>query len=155
MAGLAGAGDISHIECIGSRSALWYSFLLWSLPVLRWWSSLLVASIYSVWTSAWLWISCLQRHREHCQGMSPNLQQAHHYPPEDSPVQYHSCTSVRPNVKLVWWQRNRRILWPATEYHWLDAEERHSCCARRLECKRGQECLWKLARHLLTLLQWQ
>ena len=28
--------------------------LLWSLPVLRWWSSLLVASICSVWSSAWL-----------------------------------------------------------------------------------------------------
>ena len=27
------------------------------------------------------------------------------------------------------------------------------CCARRLECKSGQGCLWKLARHLWTLLQ--
>ena len=88
----------------------------------------------------------LQWHREHCHGMSPDLQQAHHYPPEGSPVQYHSCTSVHPNVKLIWWQRSRRILWPATEYHWLDAEEGYSCSARRLECKWGQECLWKLAR---------
>ena len=44
----------SHIICVGWTSALWYSFLLWSLPVLRRWSSPLVASIYSVWPSAWL-----------------------------------------------------------------------------------------------------
>ena len=31
--GLAGAGDISHRECVGWRSALWYSFLLWSVTV--------------------------------------------------------------------------------------------------------------------------
>ena len=52
--GLAGAGDISHIECIGWSSALWYSFLLWGLPVLQRWSSPLVASVCSVWSSAWL-----------------------------------------------------------------------------------------------------
>ena len=34
--------------------------------------------------------------------------------------------------------------------HWRG----HTCCARRLECKSGQGCLWKLARHLWTLLQW-
>ena len=48
------AGDISHTECVGWRSALWYSFLLWSLPVLRRWSSPFLASICSVWSSAWL-----------------------------------------------------------------------------------------------------
>ena len=42
--GLAGAEDISHRECIGWRSALWCSFLLWSLPVLHRRSSPLVAS---------------------------------------------------------------------------------------------------------------
>ena len=52
--GLAGAWNISHIECVGWRSALWYSFLLWSLPVLRRWSSPLVASICSLWSSVWL-----------------------------------------------------------------------------------------------------
>ena len=36
-----------------------------------------------------------------------------------------------------------------------DTEEGHSCCTRRLECKSGQGCLWKLARHLWTLLQWR
>ena len=50
----SGAGDISHIECVGLRSALWSSFLFWSLPVLQQWSSPLVASICSVWFSAWL-----------------------------------------------------------------------------------------------------
>ena len=39
------------------------------------------------------------------------------------------------------WKKN---LWPATECHWSDTEEGHSCCARRLECKSGQGCLWKL-----------
>ena len=34
-----------------------------------------------------------------------------------------------------------------------DTEEGHSCCTRRLECKSRQGCLWKLARHLWTLLQ--
>ena len=29
----------------------------------------------------------------------------------------------------------------------------YSCCTSRLECKSGQRCLWKLARHLWTLLQ--
>ena len=48
------AGDISHRECVGWRSALWCSFLLWSLPVLQRWSSSLVASISSVWSSTWL-----------------------------------------------------------------------------------------------------
>ena len=51
-------------------------------------------------------------------------------------------------------QRNRRILWPGTECHWWDTKEGQSCCARRLECKSGVGCLWKLARHLWTLLQW-
>ena len=66
-----------------------------------------------------------------------------------------SITSIRPNIRL-WWQRNRRILWPATECHWSDTEEGHSCCTRRLEveCESGQGCLWKRARYLLTLLQW-
>ena len=36
--GLPGAGYISHIECVGWRPAPWYSFLLWSLPVIRRWS---------------------------------------------------------------------------------------------------------------------
>ena len=52
--GLAGAGDISHTGIIGWRSALWCSFLLWSLPVLQRRSSPLVASNCSVWSSAWL-----------------------------------------------------------------------------------------------------
>ena len=51
---LAGAGDIAHRGFAGWRSALWCSFLLWSLPVLQRWSSPLVASICSVWSSAWL-----------------------------------------------------------------------------------------------------
>ena len=46
--GLAGAGDISHTECIAWRSALWCSYLLWNLPVLQRRSSPLVASICSV-----------------------------------------------------------------------------------------------------------
>ena len=33
-------------------------------------------------------------------------------------VQVNEC----PNVKL-WWQQNRRILWPATECHWSDTKE--------------------------------
>ena len=52
--GLAGAGDISHKGFLDWRSALWCSFLLWSLPVLQQWSSLLAASVCSVWSSAWL-----------------------------------------------------------------------------------------------------
>ena len=63
--GLAGAEDISHREFVGWRSALWYSVLLWSLPVLQRCSSPLVASIYSVWSSSWLclgdwwgWLFC-------------------------------------------------------------------------------------------------
>ena len=39
---------------VNKLSALWYSFLLWNLSVLRRWSSPLVASIYSIWHSAWL-----------------------------------------------------------------------------------------------------
>ena len=46
--------DMLHTVSGGWRSALWYSFLFWSLPVLRRWSSPLVASICSVWSSAWL-----------------------------------------------------------------------------------------------------
>ena len=95
-----------------------------------------------------------QGHREHCHGMQPSLQQAQHHPPENSPFQQHSRTSVRPNVR-PWWQRSGRTLWPATEYHWSDTEEGHSSCARRLECKSGQGCLWKLARDSRTLLQWR
>ena len=55
------------------------------------------------------------------------------------PFQHHTSTSIRPNIRLRW-QRNRRILWPATECHWSDTEERHSCCTSRLECKSGQGC---------------
>ena len=36
--GLSGAGDISHSGVLGWRSALWCSFLLWSLPALQQWS---------------------------------------------------------------------------------------------------------------------
>ena len=92
-------------------------------------------------------------HREHCQQMSQSLQQAHHHLPEGSPFQHHSSTSIRPKI-ILWWQWSRRILWPATDCHWSDTEEGHSCCVRRLECKRGQGCLWKLASHLWTLLHW-
>ena len=59
-----------------------------------------------------------------CQGMSHSLQPAHHYPPEGSPFQHHNSKSVHPNVRL-WWQWNRRLLWPATECHWSDTEEGH------------------------------
>ena len=52
--GLAGTGDISHRGFVGWRSVLWCSFLLWSLPVLQRWSSPLVASICSAWSSPWL-----------------------------------------------------------------------------------------------------
>ena len=52
--GFAGDGDISYRGFSRWRSALWCSFLLWCLPVLRWWSSPLVALICSVWSSAWL-----------------------------------------------------------------------------------------------------
>ena len=102
---------------------------------------------------AWRWISCSQEHREHCHGMSPSLQQFHHHPPEGSPFQHRNSTSIRPNIRLRW-ERNRRILWPATECHWSDTEEGHSCCTTRLECNSGQGCLWKLTRHLWTHLKW-
>ena len=52
------------------------------------------------------------------------------HPPEGSPFQHHNITSERPNIRLRW-QQNRRILWPATECHWSDTEEGHSCCTRR------------------------
>ena len=52
--GLAGAGDISHRIFFGWKCALWCFFLLWSLPVLQQWSCPLVASVCSVWSSAWL-----------------------------------------------------------------------------------------------------
>ena len=32
-------------------------------------------------------------------------------------------------------------------------KDMYSSCTRRLECKSEQGCLWKLARHLWTLLQ--
>ena len=38
-------------------------------------------------------ISCSQGHREHCHGMLPRLQQAHHHPPEGSPFEHHDSTS--------------------------------------------------------------
>ena len=44
---------VLKIFLIGWRSALWCSFMVWSLPVLQRWSSPLVASICSVWFSAW------------------------------------------------------------------------------------------------------
>ena len=50
--GLAGARDISQRGFEGRRSALWCSFLLWSLHTLQQWSSLLAASIWTVWSSA-------------------------------------------------------------------------------------------------------
>ena len=37
---------------------------------------------------------------EHCHGMSPSLQQAHHYPPEGSSFRRHDRTSIRPNIRL-------------------------------------------------------
>ena len=86
--------------------------------------------------------------------MSPSLLQAHHHRPGGIPFPHHSTAGARPNVRR-WWQRNRRIIWPATECHRSDTKEGHSCCARRLECKSGQGCLWQLARHLRTLLQWR
>ena len=49
-----GAGNIPHSGVVGWRSALWCSFLLWSLPNVPLWSSPIVASICSVWSSAWL-----------------------------------------------------------------------------------------------------
>ena len=52
--GFAGVQDIYLREFVGWRSALWYSFLLLSLPLLQRWSPLL-ASICSVWFSAWLY----------------------------------------------------------------------------------------------------
>ena len=52
-------------------------------------------------------------------------------------------------------QRNRRILWLPTECNWSDTKGRHCCWSRRLECKSRQGCLWKLAKHLWTLLQWR
>ena len=63
--GLAGAGGSFHKGFLGWRSALWCSFLLWSLPVLKQWSSQLAASIRSVRSSArlclgglWRWLFC-------------------------------------------------------------------------------------------------
>ena len=47
-------GDISHRGFVGWRSALWCSFLLWSLPVLQRWSPLLT-SIY-FWGHWWSWL---------------------------------------------------------------------------------------------------
>ena len=85
--------------------------------------------------------------------MSPSLLQAHHHRPGGIPFPHHSTAGARPNVRR-WWQRNRRIIWPATECHRSDTKEGHSCCARRLECKSGPGCLWKLVRHLCTLMQW-
>ena len=101
-------------------------------------------------SSYYTWLALHCHCHEHCHGMSPSFQQAHHHPPEGSPFQHHNSTSVRPNVRQ--WQRNWRILWPATECRWSDTEG-HSCCARRLECKSGQGCLWKLAGHVWTLQQ--
>ena len=51
--GLAGVGNIYHTGFLGWRAVLWCSFLLWSLPALQRWSSLPVASICSVRSSAW------------------------------------------------------------------------------------------------------
>ena len=36
---------------------------------------------------------------------------------------------------------------------WTLKKDMYSSCTRRLECKSEQGCLWKLARHLWTLLQ--
>ena len=52
--GLAGARDISYRKFLGCRSALWCSFLLWSLPVLQQWSSPFAVSVCSGWSSVWL-----------------------------------------------------------------------------------------------------
>ena len=51
--GRAGAGDISHRGFVGWRSALWWSSVLLSLPLLQRCSSRRVASNCSEWFSAW------------------------------------------------------------------------------------------------------
>ena len=98
------------------------------------------------------WHKVFFRGKEDKHVMSSSVQQVYHHPPEGSPLQYHNSTSIHVNVRL-WWQRNRRIIWPATVCHWSDTEEGRTCCARRLQYKSGQGCLWKLTRHLWTLLQ--
>ena len=57
--GLAGVGDFSHRGFLSWRSALWCSFLLWSLPVLQRRSSPLAVSVcsnmtFSVTLLAWI-----------------------------------------------------------------------------------------------------
>ena len=89
-------------------------------------------------TRAWRWISCSQGHREHCHGMWPSLQHAHHHPPEGSTSQHHNSPSIRPDIRLRW-QRNRRVLRPATEYDWSDTEEGHSCVQGDWNAKVGMD----------------
>ena len=40
--------------------------------------------------SRFIQVRFTQGHREHCHGMLPSLQQAHHHPPEGSPFQHHN-----------------------------------------------------------------
>ena len=105
-------------------------------------------------TRAWRWISCSQGHREHCHGMPPRLQPAHHHPPEGSSFQHLGSTNVRPNVRL-WWQRT-----------WEFNDQLRSVIDQKPEndilvvqgdwnSKVGKDALWKLARHLQTPPQWR
>ena len=112
------------------------------------------SSVEKKLTRAWRWISCLQGHREHCHGMPPRLQPAHHHPPEGSSFQHLGSTNVRPNVRL-WWQRT-----------WEFNDQLRSVIDQKPEndilvvqgdwnSKVGKDALWKLARHLQTPPQWR
>ena len=103
-------------------------------------------------TRAWRWISCSQGHCEHCRRMPPSLQQAHHHPPEDSPFQHHSGQWYKHTPQRQNMTTKKKKIYDEPQNR-PNTEEGHSCCARKLECKSGQGCFWKLERYLRTLLQ--
>ena len=106
------------------------------------------------WTRAWHWISCSQGYRKHCQGMPPSLQPAYHCPPEGNSFQHHCSTSVRPNVSL-WWQRSSEFYDQLRSA--IDQKPKRDILLEQGDwnSKVSKDALWKLARHLRTLLQWR
>ena len=92
-------------------------------------------------------------HREHCHGMSPSLQQAHHHSPQGSPFQHHNSTSIRPNIKTTMTTKQKNSM---TSYRTSLIRHRRRTFLLYKETgmqKSAGMLVDELARHLWTLLQ--
>ena len=98
------------------------------------------------------WISCSQGRREHCHGMSPSLKQAHYHPPEGIPF---NITIVQAYAPTLDYDDNKIEEFYHQLHNVIDQTPKKDILVVQGDwnAKGGQGCLWKLARHLWSLLQ--